>query len=1107
MSICSKMTPAISPFSDSIPRSICLLRPSTMSLFSNQHPISTAQINRARALIMSLIILCLAATSAIAQMPGDAAKIQQLLKETQPGINERPEDILPKVSQGIRLSEQLDNQQFKVQFYLNGAQAANRLKDLDLCSRFMQQALTATRNLEDPARLGDIKRVEAEIYLERHDYHRAQESLLSAVSSYKAAKHAPEIVRNLLKLAETSAVLGNNTEARLHAEEALARATGLGDLDLIGMSHQCLGKLPLIFNRATHASTRQAVESIISENDQAESHTLPKEASSLALEHLETAISHFRQTENRWGMANCLVLKGDTMAALTRGAQAIAYYQEAIEMYQQQSLPTILPIKLADLLLKLQKTSEARAILDEYTKSMPNTILPWYRLFEAYLEQNSGNTPKAVAVLNRGIQESTSLKDPYALKSLFLFRSQLEKTLGNFESALNALEQARYFETETARIAELTLPPLKTPTIPAGATDEDVRYERNRNVFLESKLYDFQYQTSITWIIGIAIALCSLIILLLKSESERKLKAELEEVELSVAQLERKLSQTQTDRDTIFKDLAQELRTPMSGIIGAVPIFRDTTLSKLQENCVNIVDISSRSILTLINDISDFSNLEEGKVQLAEEPMDLVMLTETVAQLFDNDSSYTDIKLVCEVPSDPLPLLTGDTTRIQQILLTLVSRSFQTTRGDFVMLRLEKLVPKSARDFRVRFCVEDSNSIADTEKLHEIFHPKPTLTDATSLHRPASMMGMAIVKKLVDTMHGSIEVETSPLGGISIVVILPFVLQPDEDAWEVPNPYERFPRKRVLIADQNKHSRNALCNHLRTWGLDMEQVESFEEIIPMLEAKMHFDLIAFDTTDAGSSLTNLEKVSAIRSCDSSKETPLILISHFSELNRPSEMKRQRNVHMITAPIQVRQLHAVVRQAILHKTSSNQSYARLTPTSPKLDRQSEVDTNIDPENGFHFVPYILPFRSEQRINPKLRILLAEDNLVNQKVTTLLLKKIGFVIDVASNGKEAVEQVAQGCYDVVFMDKVMPVLDGIGATRQIRKLESIAQPIIIALTASASMDDEIACRKATMDNFLAKPVQLEKMKAALAFATTALEQREKSEQKADPLLDKC
>jgi CheY-like chemotaxis protein len=1039
----------------------------------------------------SIAIGCLVVVLGSIPMVSLADSMQVLLEETSQDWQKDPYKVLPKVAEGIRLSEQSGSTETKIEFYLNGVRIANQLRDFELGARFIQQAMGASQDLKDASIVGDIKRTEGELHKTRLDWESAETVLKDAKATFKRAKMPGKLILANLDLAIVSAHLGDIKQANVYAQESLTQSTSLDDLDLIAKSYETIGLIPLITHKTTFGNLELAVEYLISLDPITPlSKMHPPEKFARPLEALESAISSYRQAENQKGIARCQQLKGDIMVAMGRLDQAVTYYEDAIQAYREQQFPTTLAVSLAHSLHLRGDHAEAIPTLRQYTAASSIPDIPWFKLFESYLHREVNDTENALVSIEEGLDAIARSNNARQYKILYAFKSKLARDNEDFKTALESLELANRYEA-IDRDQFQAGKPMGVKQATNLVTDEEQRFQKNRTYFLESKLYDLQLFVNIAWMIGLAFALVCFFVFLLKRDSEKKLNKELETAHELEHSLEDELDRTRIDKEAVFKDIAQELRTPMSGIVGTVPIFRDTSLSKLQENCVNIVDISSRSILTLINDISDFSNLEDGKVVLAEDEMDLVLLTETVAQLFDTDSSYIDVKLICEVPSDPIPMLRGDANRIQQILLTLVSRAFQTTRGDHVNLRLEKLVPKSARDFRIRIVVEDSKSIADLEKLHEIFNPIPTLTDATSIHRPASMMGMAIVKKLVDAMHGSIEVTANESDGVKVVVMLPFILEPNQDAWETPNPFERFPRKRVLVVDQNRHSRAALCNHLRTWGLDIEMIETFDDAIQFLEAKMNFDLISLDTTDSGSSLTNLEKVSAIRSCESGKDTPIILVSHFLELNQPSEMKRQRNVHYLAAPIQVRQLHSIVRQAILHKTSSNQSFAKLTPAQSIPEKEEPA---VDPEKGFQFIPYILPFRTEQKINPSLRILLAEDNVVNQRVTTLLLKKIGFVIDIVPNGREAVDRVAENCYDVVLMDKVMPILDGLGATREIRELEGIEQPIIIALTASASMDDEIACRKATMDNFLAKPVQLEKMKAALAFASAVLERRE-------------
>jgi CheY-like chemotaxis protein len=264
-----------------------------------------------------------------------------------------------------------------------------------------------------------------------------------------------------------------------------------------------------------------------------------------------------------------------------------------------------------------------------------------------------------------------------------------------------------------------------------------------------------------------------------------------------------------------------------------------------------------------------------------------------------------------------------------------------------------------------------------------------------------------------------------------------------------------------------------------------EMAEDLDTARPYLSSDFSFDMIFCDLGGSDPNVNLQSKVEKLRQGDGNRLTPIILMTPLVDWNPSFDPAQHRYVHRITKPILLQELHYTVRLALTYKSPTTRSYASLTPDG--------MEDDFSDLGASRFVPYILPFARDLIINPKLKILLAEDNLVNQRVTSLLLKKIGFTIDAVSTGTEAVQAVRGGTYDVVLMDKLMPGMDGIEATLHIRELENIEQPVIIALTASASMEDEMACRRATMDNFLSKPVQFEKMKAALAFASNLLEQR--------------
>ncbi|HOO93032.1 MAG TPA: response regulator, partial [Opitutales bacterium] len=241
-------------------------------------------------------------------------------------------------------------------------------------------------------------------------------------------------------------------------------------------------------------------------------------------------------------------------------------------------------------------------------------------------------------------------------------------------------------------------------------------------------------------------------------------------------------------------------------------------------------------------------------------------------------------------------------------------------------------------------------------------------------------------------------------------------------------------------------------------------------------------------------MDGFELVQRIKSQPRLQDLPVVLLAAMSEADKFRDVENLSQIYLTTRPVQVSELRETVQQALERKkvvpvVAPQKRLAIPEPPRPPPPRPSQASIAT---RGFERVA--VP--ANAAIRKDLRILLAEDNAVNQKVTSLLLKKLGFVIDVVNNGKQAVEAIEQGAYDIVLMDKQMPEMDGIEATMRIRSMTHVRQPVVIALTASASLEDEVACKQANMDHFLTKPVQFEKVKEALAFATDLMTRRSRA-----------
>jgi len=1008
-------------------------------------------------------------------------------------------EILDRIPRALLAAQRLKRYQDKIDLLLYAAKLHERKGETVKAENYWISALKLASERKPNANTGNIYTAFAQFLREHGRAQEAIEQLQLAEQTFYRARETALSISTKQKIAFVQAEEGQSSEAISTIEAVLFSAIARDDPTDIGKAYQAKAMVEMILGKTLQLDLGDFVigktqlihhqgSSISEEEEDYNNH---------ALESLQTAMSYFENAGDDMSRANCLRLKGDIMLHLHKLKIARGDQQEAYRLFAS--------VGKCENFLQLQISIAIRQTMDQKIDSALRTInaaissneeeinKPWLQFVRAEILLKDFNDPEAGKALREGLKIAEEYRRLDQLIALNQLLAIVEINLGNYQMAFAALEQATQSKIQQISIEKEQI---------EKARDRDLEQLENaissqvsaRTNLLENRLYGYEAMVRNAWIIGITLVLCFVGLLLMASRHQTEKQRKLDKAKADLIEANETLKQTGDMRNALFESFVQELKTPMNGIVGAIPLISDDELSPLQENAANIIDISSRSITTLINDISDLSRIESGDFHLEKTEFSIVHLLESVVQLLQADSTHSDVDIHCEVPSDPVCKLYGDVSRIQQVLIAIIGHALQSTDEGFVSIKLEGITTSSEQESSFHLTVEDTGAKPDLENVESFFEINPKTNDSGAPLRPASMIGMSITKKLVDAMEGSIKVSESDLGGTRFDLLLPFTVEDESGTWVAESTFERFPRKRALIIDASEPSAKILGKHLRAWELQFESVEDINSASSLLERPHGFDVIFLDGSNSEAELNLLEQISVIRSFAVAADTPILLLSGFSNLNNSLELKRTKYIHQVSKPFRIEQLHTALNQALHFKSPVSKSYAKLTP---ELERSDRKDGAAGPKpkesNGFQFMPYILPTRSDIRVDPNLKVLLAEDNVVNQKVTMLMLNKMGYDVKVVPNGRKAVEAVESGQFNVVLMDKIMPIMDGLEACREIRKLQSIDQPIIIALAASATMEDEIACQKATMDNFLTKPVQLGKMKAALGFATRVLEER--------------
>ena len=1033
--------------------------------------------------------------------------IAATLEATQDPSPETLEDGLKHIQSALLEAQRQERFADKIKLLQQAAQLAERKADWVEASRFWKTAIElATEHLDD----SDIARMRiafATFLRNAATPDKALAQLRMAEAYYREQRNAPSSIAVKQEMALILAEQEQSDASLTAANASVSSATALADLNLMGETQQTRAVCAMILEHSHQRELAHAILQYIRLLHARES--MEKEISShhqTALQSLESAIGYFLQSGADARRATSLKLKGDVFLSAGRIADARHYYEEAYKTYSGTTQPSgLVGLQVALAVLETLHSSMDSALLwinQAIQSSSTHPDLAWILLLKAEIALKDYNDPLAKTTLQQAIAIADSPQDLDVLIALHQLRSLVEINLGNYREGFDALDTATQYQVQQIRAEKEQIEKSLISDMQNQHSELSAQFQE-RVQALEIRLFEYQVIVRNLWIIAVTFSVCFAGWFALGRHRHKRKERELQELRNELLNSREALRQSTEDHHTLFKHLAHELRTPMNGIVGSIPLLHDTHLSPLQENCVNILDVSSRSITTLINDISDLTQLNSGRLQLASEPVLLTQIVETVVHLFEADSEYARVELLSDIPSDPIPLVETDPNRIQQILITLTGWALQHTLEGQVSLHLEWLEPHSGNKCKLRFFVETSGYELAPDTRNQLFEIHPYSTPQSAAN-PSSMMGMSLTQKLIDRMQGDITVIPGKPGGTRIQVDLSLPVHGWHREWHKPEPLERFHRKRALIIDSSQHAAQILARHLQCWAMYPEHVEDVSSANNLLEHAQGFDIIFLDSAQSDPGLTLLEQIAAIRSHAEYSQTPIVLMTRFSQQPSSLELHRQPSIYHLSKPLTLQPLHNTLCRSFSPKSTLSKSYAKLTPESvPPTEATLESHTeNSQQPRRFHFMPFILPMRRDIDVDPELTILLAEDNPVNQKVTGLMLKKMGYDIDIVPNGKRAVEAVQEGRYDVVLMDKIMPVLDGLGAAREIRKLENITQPIIIALTASATMEDEIACRKASMDNFLAKPVQLEKMKAALGFATHELKQRRLAQQEARP-----